>query len=188
MALIGCPECGKEVSDQAISCPACGYPIEKYVKEQAKLLKKAKRLTVKKIDGKEEFTDEELKEALDNRKEEAEEYVKDPEKFERFVERLEKKLKKIPKFGEYASDIACMISLIRSYIKKEYTDIPIGSIVGITSALVYIVTPWDLIPDAVPVIGYADDLAVIMFALRMVHTDIEEYKVWRKEKGRQIVN
>ncbi|MDY3988801.1 MAG: zinc ribbon domain-containing protein [Massilioclostridium sp.] len=26
MALITCPECGKEISDQANSCPNCGYP------------------------------------------------------------------------------------------------------------------------------------------------------------------
>lgn len=28
MALITCPECGREVSDQATSCPQCGYPIK----------------------------------------------------------------------------------------------------------------------------------------------------------------
>lgn len=27
MALIKCPECGKEVSSNAASCPNCGYPI-----------------------------------------------------------------------------------------------------------------------------------------------------------------
>ena len=27
MALINCPECGKEVSDKAEACPFCGYPI-----------------------------------------------------------------------------------------------------------------------------------------------------------------
>lgn len=26
MALINCPECGKEISDKAISCPHCGFP------------------------------------------------------------------------------------------------------------------------------------------------------------------
>lgn len=31
MALINCPECGKEVSNAAESCPHCGYPIKKYV-------------------------------------------------------------------------------------------------------------------------------------------------------------
>ena len=28
MALINCPECGKEISDAAASCPHCGYPIK----------------------------------------------------------------------------------------------------------------------------------------------------------------
>src|SRR5512146_1127790 len=27
MALINCPECEREVSDQAVACPHCGYPI-----------------------------------------------------------------------------------------------------------------------------------------------------------------
>lgn len=28
MALIQCPECGKEISDKVKSCPHCGYPVE----------------------------------------------------------------------------------------------------------------------------------------------------------------
>ena len=35
MALIKCPECGKEISDKAESCPNCGYPIIKYLAEEA---------------------------------------------------------------------------------------------------------------------------------------------------------
>lgn len=27
MALITCPECGKQISDKAASCPGCGYPL-----------------------------------------------------------------------------------------------------------------------------------------------------------------
>jgi ribosomal protein L7/L12 len=29
MALINCPECGKQISDMATSCPECGYPLQK---------------------------------------------------------------------------------------------------------------------------------------------------------------
>jgi len=29
MALIKCPECAHDVSDQAASCPQCGYPIQR---------------------------------------------------------------------------------------------------------------------------------------------------------------
>lgn len=30
MALITCPECGKEISNQAETCPICGYPLSKH--------------------------------------------------------------------------------------------------------------------------------------------------------------
>lgn len=36
MALMVCPECGKQVSDPAEACPNCGYPIPKYIAEQKK--------------------------------------------------------------------------------------------------------------------------------------------------------
>lgn len=29
MAMITCPECGKSISDRALKCPACGYPVSK---------------------------------------------------------------------------------------------------------------------------------------------------------------
>ena len=28
MALIKCPECGKDISDKAFTCPGCGYPMK----------------------------------------------------------------------------------------------------------------------------------------------------------------
>lgn len=36
MALINCPECGKEVSDVVENCPHCGYPIKKSLKNVEK--------------------------------------------------------------------------------------------------------------------------------------------------------
>jgi hypothetical protein len=32
MSLIQCPECKNEISDKAIYCPQCGYPIAKHLK------------------------------------------------------------------------------------------------------------------------------------------------------------
>ena len=36
MALIKCPECGREVSDKAVSCPQCGFPIASYTVKAVK--------------------------------------------------------------------------------------------------------------------------------------------------------
>lgn len=35
MALIKCPECGKEISDKAEVCPSCGYPVDEIGKKSA---------------------------------------------------------------------------------------------------------------------------------------------------------
>lgn len=36
MALIKCPECGKEISDAAVKCPNCGYPVKAEQKKKEK--------------------------------------------------------------------------------------------------------------------------------------------------------
>lgn len=38
MALIKCPECGKEISDKADVCIGCGFPINKYTKSEEEKL------------------------------------------------------------------------------------------------------------------------------------------------------
>ena len=37
MALVGCPECGKEVSDKASQCIGCGAPLDKAVKTEVSI-------------------------------------------------------------------------------------------------------------------------------------------------------
>lgn len=34
MALIKCPECGKEISDKAIACPNCGNPMNQQAQQE----------------------------------------------------------------------------------------------------------------------------------------------------------
>lgn len=40
MALIKCPECGKEISDKASSCPNCGFPTQQEIESEHNILEK----------------------------------------------------------------------------------------------------------------------------------------------------
>lgn len=44
MALINCPECGKEVSDRATVCPNCAFPLEEYTHRLIKCPKCEKKI------------------------------------------------------------------------------------------------------------------------------------------------
>ena len=130
---------------------------------------------------KHEISEEFAKQELEKGYEKAEKLLKDPEKMDRFLERLEEKLKIIPIAGEVLSMVPAMVSLIRSYVKKEYTDIPIGTILAVISALAYLLSPVDLIPDFVPGAGYIDDAAIVAACLKLVGSDVEEYRTWREK-------
>ena len=116
----------------------------------------------------------------------AEKLLEDNDKMEKFLQKLEKKLKVIPIAGDTLAIVPIMISLIKNYIKKEYTDIPLGSIIAIISALTYWLSPIDLIPDAIPVIGQLDDAGVIMACLKLVSSDVEDYQKWRKDNNKVL--
>lgn len=109
----------------------------------------------------------------------AEQVIKDPDALERLLQRLEEKLKQIPMAGDALSNIPVLASMVRSYACKEYPNIPLGTMVAIVSALIYFLSPIDLIPDTIPGIGYIDDAAVIAACLTMVQSDVDEYRTWR---------
>ena len=133
-----------------------------------------------------EIDEQKALEELEKGYEEAEKLMRNEDKLEKFLQRLEKKLKIIPIAGDKLAVVPVMVSLLKNYVKKEYTDIPIGTIIAIISALTYFVSPIDLVPDSIPVLGYFDDAAVVAACWKLVQSDVDEYVEWRKENGKEL--
>lgn len=133
-----------------------------------------------------EYEEKKAQDELEKGYDEAEKILNDEDKMERFLQRLEKKMKVIPLAGDKLANIPIMVSLVRSYVKKEYRDIPIGSLIAIVSALIYFVSPIDIVPDSIPVLGYFDDAAVVAACWKLVDTDVVEYVKWRKDNNKEL--
>lgn len=127
-----------------------------------------------------EFTEKDAEETLQKGYKKAEKILNDENKKTEFIKRLDNILKTIPIAGETMSMVPTMISLVKSYLKKEYKDVPIKSILALISALLYLIAPIDVIPDTLPGIGLVDDTLVIGTCIKLINSDLEKYKKWKE--------
>ena len=77
--------------------------------------------------------------------------------------------------SDFIDDVKVFFSMIKDFVDGN-CDIPIGTIGAISIALLYVLNPLDVIPDALPVVGYVDDALVLKLCLDFVKSDIEDYK------------
>ena len=86
--------------------------------------------------------------------------------------------------GRFFGKIALFIEMIREYFRGNYREIPVKTIILITAALIYLVSPADAIPDFIIGIGFMDDGAVIAYVFNSLSEDIESFKSWKEEKDK----
>jgi len=80
---------------------------------------------------------------------------------------------------KYWNDACDVFALLKDRATGKYTETPWSTIAGLTGALLYVLSPLDLIPDFLPIVGYLDDAAVFAFALNISKDDLARYRAWR---------
>jgi uncharacterized membrane protein YkvA (DUF1232 family) len=95
------------------------------------------------------------------------------------ADRIRKKFEKNGPLGRFIGDAQLLISAVRDYSRGTYRKVPYRTVAVIAAALLYVLNPFDLIPDAIPGLGLLDDATVVGFALAMVEQDLEDYKAWK---------
>lgn len=114
----------------------------------------------------------------------AEAYAKDPKKLGKLFQDAAAKAKDAAKgpFGETWAYFQAMIRLVRAYADGSYREIPTGSLLLILVAVIYFVSPIDLIPDALPGVGLIDDAFVVSLTVKQVKADLDAFMAWEIEK------
>src|SRR6476469_5463808 len=99
----------------------------------------------------------------------AEGVIRDAARLRRLVEDAVGKISVIPRgpFSDTWPYLMAMIRLLRDFHRAEYRDINEQNLRIIVAAILYFVSPFDVIPDWVPVLGHIDDAFVITLALRI---------------------
>jgi uncharacterized membrane protein YkvA (DUF1232 family) len=121
--------------------------------------------------------------ALGNAKHKAEYLLKNPDKTRRLLDSaLDKSAsaKHASQFSTISDKLQALTRMIRCYINKEYRDIPWQTLTLVTAALIYFVSPLDAIADFIPLLGFADDVAIITAVFSSINHDLEKFLEWER--------
>lgn len=96
----------------------------------------------------------------------------------------------VDKLAQYWDEIKIVFAMLKDYATGKYKKCPWRTIAVLVGALGYVLTPLDLIPDFIPVIGWSDDCLALAGALAFAKMDLEEYKAWKfgsKTNGQKLL-
>ncbi|WP_338000907.1 YkvA family protein [Neobacillus terrae] len=110
----------------------------------------------------------------------AKDYINNPKKTQGLLKSAVKKANdKKGTLGETWDKLQLFFDLIKAWTKGDYRDISKGTIMTVIGAVIYFVSPIDIIPDFLVGFGIFDDAAVIGFTLKKISGDLEKFREWR---------
>ncbi len=92
---------------------------------------------------------------------------------------IPKKISRISLWSRLINDFKLLFSLIKDYWKGVYRDVSIWSILVFFFAIIYILSPMDIIPDFMLGFGQIDDTAILLLCLYFLEKDLYKYEEWK---------
>lgn len=123
-------------------------------------------------------------------KDRAVEYLRDPDKLRDLVQRGSLKASEAGRsgaLGAFWDSLLRLFRLLRAYMKREYTTVPLQSLILIVAAVLYFVLPIDVIPDFLLGVGYLDDAAVIAWVVATLKKVLDDFARWEAARGEGAV-
>ena len=77
------------------------------------------------------------------------------------------------KFGKFAAQLPFAEDLLTAYYCAFDRETPTHVRVALVGALAYFISPLDVMPDLLPIIGFTDDAAVLAAAFKLVWDNIK---------------
>jgi len=84
-------------------------------------------------------------------------------------------------------DLYVLLRLAAAWARREYREIPWKSMLYASAALLYFISPIDLIPDPMIAIGFVDDVAVVSAVVSAIHHDLERFIQWELDRERALL-
>lgn len=93
-----------------------------------------------------------------------------------------KKLGNISFLKKWFLDVPTLCDMLIDSINGVYKSLPYSSLIMIVIAIIYTISPIDLLCDVIPVLGFLDDAAILKVVLNTIKNDLESYTFWKENQ------
>ncbi|GAA4385376.1 YkvA family protein [Hymenobacter koreensis] len=91
------------------------------------------------------------------------------------------------KFAQLIDVMLTVVRLVRSYINGSYRQIETGTVVSGLAVLLYVLSPIDLVPDFIPLLGFLDDLSLISWFVGKFQEEISRFHEWEETNATTLL-
>ncbi len=84
------------------------------------------------------------------------------------------------KLGSVRRDLETLIRMLKAWGKGKYKGIGIANLLIVAGAVFYFLNPIDAVVDFLPLVGFTDDVAVIMFAIARLRDEFYKFQDWEQ--------
>lgn len=88
-------------------------------------------------------------------------------------------------FGQLKRQVGLLGRMVKAYARGQYKP-RTRSIVLTVATLIYFVNPIDFIPDLIPMLGFADDAALLVWLFNTVSGDLDLFEEWEKTHAVEV--
>ena len=120
----------------------------------------------------------------------AEGYIRQPTRLKSLLTDAYKKASQKNDVGTLAHEawetLQTMFRLIKASVSGEYTGVPTSTVAAAVAVLIYFISPIDLIPDFIPVLGLLDDVALVAWFSTTLKGEIDKFHEWELTRPTEV--
>lgn len=111
--------------------------------------------------------------------EEAKQTINDCEKMNELKNKKNKYLNN-PALSKIRDSLCLLWRYLEAVTSKQYKDYSVWALTKIVAVLIYVVNPFDLIPDVIFWAGWLDDILAVGYIISLTTEELEKFQVWEK--------
>lgn len=120
----------------------------------------------------------------------AEGYIRQPTRLKSLLTDAYKKASEKNDVGTLAHEawdtLQTMFRLIKASVSGEYTGVPTSTVAAAVAVLIYFISPIDLIPDFIPVLGLLDDVALVAWFSTTLKHEMDRFHEWELTRPAEV--